>query len=121
MDAQEVLERGIKGKAATLEVKHIEVSRRDWIYNIALGQDWMGVKSHVAQAEGYDTDLESMGSLGGKTDRIGNDPGGNKDAWKGVVLEFRGKVDPIPPTAWKPYVLTSFKYIKDLNSNNGRV
>ena len=92
----------------------------EWIRGIAGGKDLLSGQHWKRQVEGgggqeasmYKDLLESMGSLGDKTDKIGV-----SRQQRGIVMEFRSRTESIPVEQWGPYALSIFTYLKALNRN----
>ncbi len=92
----------------------------EWIRGIAGGKDLLSGQHWKRQVEGgggqeasmYKDLLESMGSLGDKTDEVGA-----SRMRRGIVMEFRSHTETIPVDKWGPYALSIFTYLKSLNRN----
>jgi Domain of unknown function (DUF4157) len=115
-----VFERGIQGPNGTIR-NPINVDCRSWIRQIADGNgDLLGSKfqKSLNSVQGNATagELESMGNLGNKTDKVGGDGNQLNDEKSGVIMEFRGVTKQRDPDDWKDYATTVFKYLKALNN-----
>jgi hypothetical protein len=111
-----VFERGIKN-ADGVTVKNIDVNCRAWLRDVASGTgDQLSSKYQGAIGQaGIASELESMGNLGAKADRVGADAAGAAN-FTGIVTEFRGDTGQKLPAEWKPYAVTVFTYLKQLNA-----
>lgn len=109
-----VYEKGIQSGGL---IKDIPITRRAWLLAIANGTgDLLGSKYQKSiGGAGIATDLESMGNLGNKADRVGDDAN-DPTAHTGIVMEFRGDTSAKPPAEWGPYAVGIFKYLKALNN-----
>jgi hypothetical protein len=85
-----------------------------WITRIAAGEDqlsggyWKG--QDTEQGRTYQRELESMGSLGTKTDKVGE-----QGLAPGIVIEFRGHTERLEVDKWGAYAVAIFTYLKELN------
>ena len=111
-----VFERGIKG-ADGVTIKNIDVTCQAWLESIANGSgDLLSSKYQTALGnQNNASELESMGNLGAKADRVGADAAGNAN-FTGIVTEFRGETGQRQPVEWKPYAVNVFNYLKQLNA-----
>lgn len=111
-----VFERGIKGGDGHT-IKNIDITCRAWLEGIANGSgDLLSSKYQAAIGNLNNAgELESMGNLGGKVDRVGTDAG-NLASYTGIVTEFRGETGQRTPDEWKPYAVKVFNYLKQLNA-----
>lgn len=100
-------------------------SRREWLWFITQGYDLLSSK-HYKDLQGYYQDdpakagladgLESMGELGGKTEKVG--PAG-RDAG---IFEFRGAGSTgkkIPLLQWEPFTDQMMRYLIALEADDG--
>lgn len=110
-EARQVFERPIKGGVV------IAVTRGAWLRGIANGTgDLLSAAFRKAQGDaGTAAQLESMGNLGDKRDRVGGDRATRAD-FTGIVMEFRGNTSQRDPSTWVDYVKTCFEYLKELNA-----
>jgi len=112
---EDVFARGIKGKAKKLkkgellasggEILTIPVTRREWLMGIPGELDQLSAKAMPKLSKM----LESMGSRGAKTDKVGRGGG-----HRGVIVEMR-QVKQLKLDAWKAFAEGAFEYIADLN------
>jgi len=108
--AKKVFDRPIKGGVT------IDVTRGDWLRAIANGTgDLLSGKYQASLGNaGNAEQLESMGNLESKRDRVGVDPDEVKQ-FTGIVTEFRGHTGLRAPNTWPAYAMRCFKYLKELN------
>ncbi len=111
-----VFERGIKGGDG-VTIKNIEITCQAWLESIATGTgDLLSSKYQAASGNANNAaELESMGNLGNKADRVGADADIPAE-FSGIVTEFRGETGQRAPAEWKPYAVSVFTYLKQLNS-----
>ena len=111
-----VFERGIKN-ADGVTVRNIEITCNDWLAGIANGTgDLLSSRYQKAAGQaGIAGELESMGNLGNKADKVGADADGVANN-SGIITEFRGQTGQKLPNEWKPYALATFTYLKQLNA-----
>jgi hypothetical protein len=103
-------------------VKDIDLTARQWLEGIPEGEDrlssryWKDISKDLTQTQTVRNDaasmrgeLESMGNLR-KTDDVGDN-----GADPGIIMEFRSNTMPRAVGTWKPYAVSVFSYIKELN------
>ena len=91
-----------------------------WLEGLTEGQDRLTAKAwDLKQNVGTQEDpkhilaLESMGSLGDKTDKLDGD---QNEQRSGLVMEFRGNnTSPMKIGKWADFVISTFRYLKALN------
>jgi len=102
-----------KGKKSVkqTDLLELQISRDDWLRGIAQGDDKLSAA--LAGQEAKD-ELEGLGRLGNKFDRVGGEVG-TATPGTGVIIEMREMASGVRVGQWKSLALRIFKHIVRTN------
>lgn len=94
----------------------VSVSREDWLYGLLNGYDLMSASyynSMTKYGREMKDELEGMGKLGSKVDKVGKD---KKTIESAGIFEFRKVEDNMPLDKWCEFAIDAYNYIVKLNN-----
>lgn len=113
---EKVFKRGIKAEnkpnAPVLDIPALNITRGEWLSAIAHGWDPLSSAFNPA----LKGELEGLGALGGKADKVGGEVGKEDGKRTGVVMEFRRMAQDADHKRWTDLALKTFDYIVALNN-----
>lgn len=105
---EKVFPTGFKERASDRESHQLDLTRQEWLINIAKGVDLLKKDQGDEQRKHLHS---SLGALGEVDDEVGED--GNKV--KAVVIELRRMQDAQPLENWQKVAENAFNFIEELN------